>query len=159
MGEGAKDETQWLPSALPLWELYSYESCECSEPWLERKASTKLGPHDTINKALKCKCLKWARIVHLNLIFMNYDQKKGWESNWEFDFRPQIPWMQWSNDVWLGRVIHHWKDLFEGYLCIFFKNLIWKIYEHPKFWDNKSPNFKTIIVPILGVLGKSDIWM
>jgi hypothetical protein len=24
------------------------------------------------------------------------------------------------------------------------KNLIWKIYEPPKFWDNKSPNFGTL---------------
>jgi hypothetical protein len=24
------------------------------------------------------------------MICMSYDQKKGWESNWKFDFQPQI---------------------------------------------------------------------
>jgi len=35
--------------------------------------------------------------------------------------------------------------------------IIWKIYERPKFWDNKSLNFMT--PSHLGVLGKSEIWM
>ncbi len=43
---------------------------------------------DIIKKVLKCKCLKFPRIVHLCLIQVSYDQKKGHESNWEFDFRP-----------------------------------------------------------------------
>jgi hypothetical protein len=30
-------------------------------------------------------------------------------------------------------------------LCILKKNLIQKRYEHPKLWDNKSPNFGTPI--------------
>jgi hypothetical protein len=56
-------------------------SCECSEPWLERQANTKLGPQDTIKKVLKFKCLKCPHIVHLDLICISYDQKKGQESN------------------------------------------------------------------------------
>jgi hypothetical protein len=31
---------------------------------------------------LKCRCLKYLHIVHLNLIHMNYDQKKRHESNY-----------------------------------------------------------------------------
>jgi len=58
--------------------------------WKEK--NTKSGPQDTIRKFLKRKCLKCPRIVHLDLICMSYDQKKGWELNWEFDSRPQIPW-------------------------------------------------------------------
>jgi len=45
----------------------------------------KLGPQYTIRKVLKHRCMKCLCIIHLNLICMNYDQKKGWESNWEFD--------------------------------------------------------------------------
>jgi hypothetical protein len=30
----------WSPIALPLWQLHSCKSCECSEPWLERKKKT-----------------------------------------------------------------------------------------------------------------------
>ncbi len=33
-------------------------------------------------KVLKCRCLKYLHIVHLNLIHMNYDQKKRHESNY-----------------------------------------------------------------------------
>jgi hypothetical protein len=31
------------------------------------------------------KCLECPCIVHLDLICMSYDKKKGWESNWELD--------------------------------------------------------------------------
>jgi len=109
MGESARDGAQWSPNALPLWESHSWRCCECSESCLEKQTSTKLGSHDTIRKALKRKCLKCSCIVHLDLICMSYDQKKGWESNWEFDFRPQTFWKQGSNEFWLGRDIHRWK--------------------------------------------------
>ncbi len=62
MGESATDGTQWLPSALILWELHSCRSYECSKPWLERQTSTKLGPQDTIKKFLKHRCLKWPHL-------------------------------------------------------------------------------------------------
>ncbi len=77
--------------------------------------NTKLAPQDTIEKALHRKCLKCPHIVHFNLICMSYDQKKGKESNWEFDSQRQFLRKQGSNEVQLGHVIHHWKDLFEGY--------------------------------------------
>jgi len=54
-----------------------FVSCKCSEPWLEVKKNTKWGRHDTIRNILKCRCLKCPRIVHLDLICMSYDQKKG----------------------------------------------------------------------------------
>ncbi len=81
MVENARDGAQQLPSALPLWELHPCKNLECLEPWLEKQTSTKLGPYDTIGKVLKFKCLKCLHIVHLDLICMNYDQKKGQESN------------------------------------------------------------------------------
>jgi hypothetical protein len=95
-----------------------------------------LDAHDTIGKFLTYKCLKWLHIVHLNLKCMNYNKKKGHESNWEFDSQPQFPLEQGSSDLWLGHAIHHWKDHFEGYeilpLHVQKKNLIWKRYEHEK---------------------------
>jgi hypothetical protein len=144
MGENARDEAQWLLSALPLWGLHSCGSCECLEPWLKRQTSAKLGYQGTIKHVLKHRCLKWPCIVHLNLICMSYDQKKGRESNWEFDSRPQIPGKKGPNEVWLRRAIHHCKGLLRAiryFLHIFKTNLIWKIYEWPKFWDSRSPNF------------------
>jgi len=59
--------------------------------FVEKGKKTKLSPHDTIRKVLKHKCLKCPHIVHLDLICMSYDQKKGRELNWKFDSRQQIP--------------------------------------------------------------------
>jgi hypothetical protein len=42
-----------------------------------------------IGKLLKRRCLKWARIAHLDIWNTSYGQKKGRESNCEFDSRPQ----------------------------------------------------------------------
>jgi len=47
----------------------------------------QIGPHDTIRKVLQRKCFKCHRIVHLDLLCISYDQKKGRESNWKFDSR------------------------------------------------------------------------
>ncbi len=68
---------------------------------------------------LKRRCLKCTHIIHLNLICMSYDQKKGRESNSQFDSRPQIPWKKGSNEVRLERAIHHWKDIFKGCRMLF----------------------------------------
>jgi len=60
------------------------------EPWLKSQTSAKLGSQETIRIFLKHRCLKYPHIVHLDMICMNYDKKKGQESNWEFDSRPQV---------------------------------------------------------------------
>jgi hypothetical protein len=41
-----------------------------------------------IEKVLKCKCSKWPRMNHLDICNPSYGQKKGRESNWQFDSRP-----------------------------------------------------------------------
>jgi len=145
MGHSARNETQCLSNALPFWELHSCKSFECLEPWLKRQTNTKLGPQNTIGKFLKFRCLKFPLIVHLDMKCMSYDQNKGRESNWKFDFRPQIPLEQGSKDCRLEHVIHHWKDILRAiifYCCMFQTCLIWKKYSHPKFWNNKSPKKK-----------------
>ncbi len=123
------------PKCNPILELHSFESCECLEPWLERQKNRKLGPCDTIVKVLMHRCLKCPCIVCLNLICMSYDQKKGQESNWEFDSWPQIPWKQGSNEVQLGLAMHSWKELFEGYKILpsHFQNRLDLI----KIWTSK----------------------
>jgi hypothetical protein len=42
----------------------------------------------TIGKVLKCKCLKWPCMSHLEICTTSYGQKKGRESNCQFDSRP-----------------------------------------------------------------------
>jgi hypothetical protein len=40
-----------------------------------------------IEKILDFRCLKWARMTHLDTSNTSYCQKKGWESTWQFDSR------------------------------------------------------------------------
>ncbi len=42
-----------------------------------------------IGKLLELKCLKWAYIAHLDIWNTSYGQKKGRESNSQFDSRPE----------------------------------------------------------------------
>jgi hypothetical protein len=39
-----------------------------------------------IEKLLKRKFVKWAHMTHLDIWNISYGQKKGRESNWQFDF-------------------------------------------------------------------------
>jgi hypothetical protein len=58
---------------------------------------------------------KMARIAHLNIWNTSYGQKKGWESNWQFDSRPQKVENQPDLLVLKGRATYHWKALNESY--------------------------------------------
>jgi hypothetical protein len=72
------------PTLRIVWESQMFKTL------VENVDKHQLGPHDNIGKVLKFKGLKCPHIVHLNLKCMNYDSNKGWESNWEFDYWPQI---------------------------------------------------------------------
>jgi hypothetical protein len=122
---------------------------------VEKENKHQLGLQDTIRKVLECGCLKWPLIVHLDLICMSYDQKKGHK----FNFWPQMPLQQGSNDHQLGNVIQCWKDVFECYNILFSHDSnmfdlrkIWtfKVLGKQKlqFWDSH-----------LGVPRKNVIWM
>jgi hypothetical protein len=66
-------------------------------------------------KPLECRCLKWARMTHLDTSNTSYGQKKGEESNWQFDSRP----LKVKNrpDFLTCRwcATHRWKDFDKGY--------------------------------------------
>ncbi len=47
------------------------------------------GVLSVIGKFLKRRYQKWSRIGHLDICSPSYGQKKGRESNWQFDSRPQ----------------------------------------------------------------------
>ncbi len=68
-----------------------------------------------IETILKHRCLKWARIVHLDIWNTSYGQKKGRESNWQFDARP-LKVKNWPDYlVCRQRATYRWKALDEGY--------------------------------------------
>jgi len=68
-----------------------------------------------IGKLLERKCLKWARIVHLDIWNTSYGQKKGQGSNCQFDSRPQKVG-NWPDLLGCkGSVTYRYKALDESY--------------------------------------------
>ncbi len=64
---------------------------------------------------MKRRYLKWPRIGHLDICSPSYGQKKGRESNWQFDSRPLKVGNRPAPDVRRGSATRRWKDLDEGY--------------------------------------------
>jgi len=73
------------------------------------------GVLSVIGKVLKRRYRKWPCIRHLDICNPSYGQKKGRESNWQFDSRPlkvenrPLPDLRMESATW------RWKDLDEGY--------------------------------------------
>jgi hypothetical protein len=72
----------YVGSWSPKWTPESLERDYRGQNPLPRKVLYIIG------KLLKHKCLKWVRITHLDIYNTSYGQKKGRESNWQFDFWP-----------------------------------------------------------------------
>jgi hypothetical protein len=68
-----------------------------------------------IGKVLKCRCPKWPRIGHLDICSPSYGQKKGRESNWQFDSRALKVLNRPAPDMRWGSATRRWKALEEGY--------------------------------------------
>ncbi len=66
-------------------------------------------------KVLKCRCPKWLRMSHLDICSPSYGQKKGRESNWQFDSRPLKVRKRPLPDVCRRSATKHWKALEESY--------------------------------------------
>jgi hypothetical protein len=68
-----------------------------------------------IEKVLKRTYRKWPRIGHLDICNPSYGQKKGRESNWQFDSRPLKVGNQPLPNLRIESAIRRSKDLDEGY--------------------------------------------
>jgi hypothetical protein len=68
-----------------------------------------------IENLLKRRCLKWARITHLDICNTSYGQKNGRESNWQFDSRLLEVRNRPNFVAWKQRATCRWKNLNEGY--------------------------------------------
>jgi hypothetical protein len=95
----------WSPPGLPKIQSSSWRA----------KTPCIGGVLGVIRKVLKCRCLNWPRIGHLDICSPSYGQKKGRESNWQFDSRPlkvgnrPLLDVQWQCATW------RWKALEESY--------------------------------------------
>ncbi len=105
----------WSPTLEKSEDLESSETPECLE--FDRKAqnTSHWGVLAVIGKVLKRRYRKWPRIGHLDIYSPSYGQKKGRESNWQFDSRP----LKFGNrplpDIRLESATRRWKELDEGY--------------------------------------------
>jgi hypothetical protein len=73
------------------------------------------GVLDTVEKFLKCGCPKWPCMSHLDICSPSYEQKKGRESNWQFDSWPLKVGNRPDFDVCRRSVTWHWKALEDSY--------------------------------------------
>jgi hypothetical protein len=74
-----------------------------------------VGVLGVIGKVLKRRYRKWPRIGHLDICNPSYGQKKGRESNWQFDSRPLKVGNRPLPDLRIESARCRWKDIDEGY--------------------------------------------
>ncbi len=125
---------QWAPLIFPIfvatllwvkWEdetptpkvgdLESSRTPECLEFKNKDQNTLHWGVLGVIGNILKFRCLKWPRIGHLDICSPSYEQKKGRESNWQFDSRPLKVGNRPLPDIRIGRATWRWKAVEESY--------------------------------------------
>ncbi len=104
----------WSPTLGKSEDLESSGTPECLELDSKAQNTSHWGVLGVIGKVLKRRYRKWPRIGHLNICSSSYGQKKGRESNWQFDFRPLKVGNRPLPDLRIESAIRRWKDLDEG---------------------------------------------
>jgi hypothetical protein len=151
-----REWTLTLPRQLPLWEMESRWTPETSESDCRGQNSMYCGVFYIIGKILKRRCLKWARIAHLDIWNTSYGQKKGRESNWQFDSRPQKVGNRPDLLSCMRRATYRWKALDESYNFVLDCIAIWGLLA--KLWGSKVTGvpFGVILGLPLESLGKNS---
>jgi hypothetical protein len=141
-----KEWTLTFPKELPFWELESQWTPKFSESNYKGQNLMNWRVRHIIGNILKPRCLKWARMTHLDTSNTSYGEKKGRESNWQFDSRPLKVENHPDLLMCRWRAIYHWKVLDKGYN--FALNLISIVGLHAKLWAPKVAR-----VPVVGISG------
>jgi len=76
------------PNTWKKWGLESFGTPKCLELDSKTQNTSHWGVLGVIGKGLKRRYRKCPRIGHLDICSSSYGQKKGRESNWQFDSRP-----------------------------------------------------------------------
>jgi hypothetical protein len=145
--KSVREWTLTLPSELSLWELESKWTPESLESNCKGQNPSVRKVLYIIEKLLEHKCLKWAHMTHLNIWNKNYGQKKGRESNWQFDSRPLKVRNQPDFLVCRWCVTYRWKKTLNK-VYYFASNFIVIEGLHAKLWAPKVT--KVLVVRILG---------
>jgi hypothetical protein len=83
--------------------------------WQQGQNNSHWGVLGVIEKVLKRRYRKWPRIGHFDTFSPSYGQKKGRESNCQFDSRPLKVRNRPLLDIRFEGAIRRWKDLDESY--------------------------------------------
>jgi hypothetical protein len=149
----------WSPTLGKVGDLESSGTPECSELDSKGQTTSHWGVLGVIGKVLNLRCRKWPRIWHLDICISSYGQKKGRESNCQFDSRTlkvgnrPLPDIRFECATWC------WKDLDEGY------NFGWDLVTiglcSRELWQFKVPGVPQgqFRYSISGVPGICAIWM
>jgi hypothetical protein len=147
------------PNTWKSWDLESSGTPECLEFDSKGKNTSHWGVLGVVGKVLKRRYRKCPRIGHSDICTPSYGQKKGRESNWQFDSRPLKVENRPLPDVRFRSATWRWKDLDEGYN--FGSNLV-----AIQLCSRELSRFKVPGVPpgqfrdsISGVPGICAIWM
>jgi len=94
-----------------------------------------------VRKFSKCRCPKWPCMSHLDICSTSYGQKKGRESNWQFDSRPLKVGNRPDFDACRWSVRDRWKALKESYnFCL---DLVPIRVRGEELWTSKVPGVQT----------------
>ncbi len=103
------------PNISKVGDLESSETPECLEFNIKAQNTSHWSILCVIEKDWKRKYRKWPRIGHLDIYSPSYGQKKGWESNCQFDSWPLEVRNRPFPDIWFESATWRWKDLDKGY--------------------------------------------
>ncbi len=117
-GSGPRRVWEWrltLPNELSFWELESRWTPEPPKSNCKGQNTSHWGVFYIIGKLLKFRCLKWARMTHLDICNTSYGKWKNRKSNWQFDSRPQKIENRPDFHACKWSAIHRWKALDKSY--------------------------------------------
>ncbi len=103
------------PNTSKVGDFESFGTPKCLEFDSKAQNTSHWGVLGVIGKVLKRRYKKWPRIGHLDICSPSYGQKKGRESNWQFDSRPLKVGNRPLPNLWIESAIRRWKDLDKGY--------------------------------------------
>jgi hypothetical protein len=129
----------WSPTLGKSEDLESSGTPECLEFDSKAQNTSPWGVFGVIRKLLKRRYRKWPRIGHLDICSLSYGQKKGRESNWQFDSLPLKVGNRPLPDLQIEIAIRRWKDLGEGYK--FASDLVAIRLRSRELWAPKVPGF------------------
>jgi len=105
----------WSPTLGKSEGLEFSETPECLDFDSKVQNTSHWSVLGVIGKVLKRRYRKWPRMGNLDIFRPSYGQRKGRESNWQFDSRPLKVGNRPLLDLRIESAIRRWKDVDEGY--------------------------------------------